>query len=89
MTSLPGGTNHASAAHAGTAHHGTDRDGTDRDGESAERPALVCARCGTSAEGRPPTWTCSVENGARRYFCDACSRENLRSIEGRLDSAWW
>ncbi|MGW4819702.1 hypothetical protein ACWEP4_12060 [Streptomyces sp. NPDC004227] len=84
MTSLPGGTNHASVAHAGTAHHGTDRDG-----ESPERPALVCARCGTSAEGQPPTWTCSVENGARRYFCDACSRENLRSIEGRLDSAWW
>ncbi|MFD4974552.1 hypothetical protein [Streptomyces sp. NPDC058424] len=84
MTVLPGGTNHASAAHAGTAHHGTDRDG-----ESAERPALVCARCGTPAEGQPPTWTCSVENGARRYFCDTCSRENLRSIEGRLDSAWW
>ncbi|MFE9307488.1 hypothetical protein ACIQCF_06940 [Streptomyces sp. NPDC088353] len=89
MTSLPGGTNHASAAHAGTARHGTDRDGTDHDGGSAQCPALVCARCGTPAEGLPPTWTCSVENGARRYFCDACSRENLRSIEGRLDSAWW
>ncbi|MFJ2720093.1 hypothetical protein [Streptomyces sp. NPDC087437] len=84
MTSLPGGTNHASAAPAGTAHHGTECDG-----ERVERPALVCARCGTPAEGLPPTWTCSVENGARRYFCDACSRENLRSIEGRLDSAWW
>ncbi|MFD4951517.1 hypothetical protein [Streptomyces sp. NPDC058451] len=84
MTSLPGGTNHARAGHAGTA-----RDGTDGGGASAKRPAPVCARCGTPAEGLPPTWTCSVENGTRRYFCDACSRENLRSIEGRLDSAWW
>ncbi len=50
----------------------------------------MCARCGTPADGPPPaTWTCSVENGVREYFCDACSRENLRAIEGRLDSAWW
>ncbi|MER6983521.1 hypothetical protein ABT317_42880, partial [Streptomyces carpinensis] len=47
------------------------------------------ASAGTPAEGPPPTWTCSVENGVRCYFCDACSRENLRSIESRLDSAWW
>jgi hypothetical protein len=49
----------------------------------------VCARCGTRSDGPQPTWTCSVENGNRHYFCDACSRENLRAIEGRLDSAWW
>ncbi|WP_159672852.1 hypothetical protein, partial [Streptomyces mexicanus] len=49
----------------------------------------ACARCGSRAAGPTPTWTCSVENGARRYFCDLCSRENLRAIEGRLDSAWW
>jgi hypothetical protein len=30
-----------------------------------------------------------MENGVRRFFCDACSRENLRAIEGRLDSSWW
>jgi hypothetical protein len=49
----------------------------------------VCARCGAIAEGTPPTWTCSVENGERRYFCDGCARENIRAIEGRLDSSWW
>ncbi len=49
----------------------------------------MCSRCGTAADGRPPTWTCSVENGTRHYFCDTCSRENLRAIEGRLDSTWW
>ncbi|RSS61516.1 hypothetical protein [Streptomyces sp. WAC06614] len=52
--------------------------------------AVVCARCGTPApEGPPPTWTCSVENGARQYFCVDCARANLRAIEGRLDSSWW
>ena len=30
----------------------------------------ACAGCGAVAEGSPPTWTCSVENGERRYFCD-------------------
>ncbi|MGW1377323.1 hypothetical protein ACWD6P_24070 [Streptomyces sp. NPDC002446] len=49
----------------------------------------VCAGCGAVAEGTPPTWTCSVENGERRYFCDNCARENIRAIEGRLDSSWW
>ncbi|MCD7439130.1 hypothetical protein K4B79_12930 [Streptomyces lincolnensis] len=60
------------------------------DADSAEAPAsLVCARCGTVAEEPQPIWTCSVENGVRQYLCDTCSRENLRAIEGRLDSAWW
>ncbi|MFF5576431.1 hypothetical protein ACFZDB_09040 [Streptomyces luteogriseus] len=63
------------------------------DGSAAQPRRFVCARCGTSAEaqaGAPPlTWTYSVEDGARRYFCETCSRDNLRSIEGRLDSDWW
>ncbi|MFJ8084055.1 hypothetical protein ACIQ6Y_26010 [Streptomyces sp. NPDC096205] len=64
--------------------------GSGDDGGSAAQPqTLVCARCGTTEQAPQPTWTCSVENGARRYFCDRCSRENLRAIEGRLDSAWW
>ncbi|WP_435808918.1 hypothetical protein [Streptomyces massasporeus] len=40
-------------------------------------------------DGPPLTWTFSVEDGARRHYCETCSRENLRSIEGRLDSDWW
>ncbi|WP_107400570.1 hypothetical protein [Streptomyces africanus] len=63
------------------------------DSSAAEPLPLVCDRCGTSAgtlaDGPPLTWTHSVENGVRRYFCETCSRENLRSIEGRLDSDWW
>ncbi|MEV1023972.1 hypothetical protein [Streptomyces sp. NPDC050264] len=51
--------------------------------------AVVCARCGATAPGTPLTWTCSVEGGVRRLFCDDCSRENIRAIEGRLDSDRW
>lgn len=51
---------------------------------------LDCARCGAPSGGTPPlTWTCSVEGGVRRYFCEPCARASLRAIEGRLDSAWW
>ncbi|MBP5937062.1 hypothetical protein F3K43_14550 [Streptomyces sp. LBUM 1476] len=51
---------------------------------------VACTRCGVPAGDPPPlTWTCSVESGERRYFCDSCGRENLWAIEGRLDSAWW
>ncbi|NGO77507.1 hypothetical protein G6045_17830 [Streptomyces sp. YC504] len=59
------------------------------DEQSRAVEQLVCARCGTTADAPRPTWTCSVENGSRRYFCDDCSREHLRAIEGRLDSSWW
>ncbi|MFF8866705.1 hypothetical protein ACF08B_32175 [Streptomyces sp. NPDC015139] len=64
--------------------------GTDQGSSTAGSGPVVCARCGTLADGpEPVTWTCSVENGVRQYFCDTCSRENLRAIEGRLDSSWW
>ncbi|MFD7693158.1 hypothetical protein [Streptomyces sp. NPDC059374] len=64
--------------------------GSDGDrGSDAEPRPMVCARCGARSEEPRPTWTCSVENGVRVHFCDTCSRENLRAIEGRLDSAWW
>ncbi|MER6390366.1 hypothetical protein ACFXEL_16525 [Streptomyces sp. NPDC059382] len=55
-----------------------------------EAQPAVCAGCGVDApNGAPPTWTCSVENGTRQYFCVECARANLRAIEGRLDSSWW
>ncbi|MBN0047924.1 hypothetical protein JS756_28190 [Streptomyces actuosus] len=62
---------------------------SDDGGDAESQQRLVCARCGTEARPPQPTWTCSVENGTRRYFCDTCSREHLRAIEGRLDSSWW
>ncbi|MEU7470345.1 hypothetical protein AB0A94_17740 [Streptomyces sp. NPDC044984] len=63
--------------------------GSDDGGSAAEPETPVCARCGTRAEGPQPTWTFSVEDGARRHYCEACSRDNLRAIEGRLDPQWW
>ncbi|MFG3504248.1 hypothetical protein ACGF5F_01930 [Streptomyces sp. NPDC047821] len=54
-----------------------------------DAPSVVCSRCGATAESLPVTWTCSVENGSRLYFCDDCARAHLRAIESRLDSAWW
>ena len=35
------------------------------------------------------TWARGVENGRDTWTCDTCSRTHLRSIEGKLDSAWW
>lgn len=64
-------------------------DAADADPDPGARESTTCARCGTAHEGRPVTWTCSVENGVREFFCVGCARANLRSIEGRIDSAWW
>ena len=53
---------------------------------------LVCATCGhsTAAEGAALlTWVRSVENGREVWTCETCSREHLRSIEGKLDTVWW
>ncbi len=56
--------------------------------------APTCDFCGRApADGEdgvlPLTWTTSVENGRSKTFCETCSREHLRAIESKLDSAWW
>ena len=57
--------------------------------EPAGAPTVACGRCGTVVDGPPVTW--SSETGARgtTWLCERCTRDNLRSIEGRLDEAWW
>ncbi|HZJ07567.1 MAG TPA: hypothetical protein VFD59_19200 [Nocardioidaceae bacterium] len=52
---------------------------------------VTCDFCGTTApsETTPLTWTTAVENGKTKAFCPTCSREHLRAMEGKLDSAWW
>ncbi len=52
---------------------------------------LSCALCGTQAptEDLPLTWVTSLENGRKLVYCDRCARENVRGIEGKLDSLWW
>lgn len=57
--------------------------------------SLVCAVCGAApADDRARalarlTWTRGAEDGRDVWTCEACSRRHLRSIEGKLDSAWW
>ncbi|MFI6285326.1 hypothetical protein ACIBCM_11300 [Streptomyces sp. NPDC051018] len=65
-----------------------DQQQTPRPGRPGDE-RIVCSLCQKVAEGPPPTWTCSMENGSRRYLCDDCARANIRAIESRLDSSWW
>jgi len=56
---------------------------------SEQDQPVSCAMCGVVADGQPLTWTMSLEGGQTRYYCDRCSRDNLRAMEGRLDADWF
>jgi hypothetical protein len=50
--------------------------------------------CGRTEDEPPVTWTSQRSNTPRSqdgvmWLCEACTRQNVRSIEGRLDEAWW
>lgn len=51
----------------------------------------TCDLCGRTAEegAATLTWSTAVERGRRYTSCEACSREHLRAIEGKLDRDWW
>src|SRR4051812_29473267 len=52
---------------------------------------VACTSCGTRAPDDGTwrlTWTSGIERGRTVWACDRCSRDNLRSIEAKLDSAW-
>ena len=63
--------------------------------ETDAGPPPVCATCGAVPAGPAAleearrTWTRGRENGREVWTCPTCSREHLRSIEGKLDSDWW
>jgi hypothetical protein len=61
------------------------------EGTGDRKQTVTCALCRAAAPVDPPpvSWTCSVENGERKYVCEDCARANIRAIEGRLDSSWW
>ena len=52
---------------------------------------LTCDFCGRQVEEGEETltWSFAVENGRSKSFCDRCSRDNLRAMEGKLDSEFW
>ena len=57
-----------------------------------ETVGMVCTTCGRIAADESVarlTWAFAVEEHRQVWTCDLCSREHLRSIEGKLDSAWW
>jgi hypothetical protein len=49
----------------------------------------TCGVCGTTVEERPATWSMQVGARGQQWICDGCTRENIRSIEGKLDEIWW
>lgn len=56
-----------------------------------ERP-LVCGTCGAipaSEEEARLSWSRGIDGGRAQWTCDRCSREHVRSIESKLDPAWW
>ena len=50
-----------------------------------------CDSCGTSVpDDTPPlTWSLSVEGGRVYRYCEPCTREHVRAIEGKLDPTRW
>jgi len=50
---------------------------------------VTCDFCGATADELPLTWSSAVENGRDKVYCDRCSREHLRAMEGKLDSEFW
>jgi hypothetical protein len=59
--------------------------------DGAGARSVTCARCGAvAADGAPLEWTMQISDRGRvEFLCSDCSRANLRSIEGRLDTDWW
>jgi DNA-directed RNA polymerase subunit RPC12/RpoP len=57
-----------------------------------EAVGMVCMTCGRIAEDESAArlaWVFAVEERRQVWTCDLCGREHLRSIEGKLNSAWW
>ncbi|HEX2807497.1 MAG TPA: hypothetical protein VHN80_15135 [Kineosporiaceae bacterium] len=50
-----------------------------------------CSTCLRPTPSVPPplSWSPAVENGRRVWTCPECARANIRSIESRLEPAWW
>jgi hypothetical protein len=60
-----------------------------RDARGDDGRMVTCSLCGRTEAEQPLTWTVSVERGVTQLYCETCSRENVRGIEGKLDSGWW
>lgn len=54
-----------------------------------EPQPATCSHCGTMVEDRPATWSLDIGARGAQWICESCTRQNIRSIEGKLDDAWW
>ncbi len=45
--------------------------------------------CGVTVDEKPLTWSMQVSARGTQWICESCTRDNVRSIEGKLDEAWW
>jgi len=59
----------------------------------ADDEVRSCTRCGlravTTTGGLPEGWSLATERRGVLFLCAACTRTNLRAIEGKLDEGWW
>lgn len=53
--------------------------------------SVTCDYCGTSAASEKPplTWSLTVERGQVRRYCEQCTRDHVRSMEGKLQPEHW
>jgi hypothetical protein len=53
----------------------------------------TCGRCGTTAaspeDGLPAGWSLETNERGITRLCLACTRDNIRAIEGKLPEEWW
>jgi hypothetical protein len=56
-----------------------------------EPVTTTCDHCGADAgaDNPPVTWSLAMERGQVKRYCDTCTRENLRGMEGKLDPEHW
>lgn len=54
---------------------------------------LVCRSCGASPDGHDVAatlgWTRTVAGEQVHLHCPRCSRDNVRSMEAKLDEQYW
>jgi hypothetical protein len=49
-----------------------------------------CDLCGVGAEDEPPlTWSLTMDRGRVMRYCEPCTRQNLRAMEGKLQPEHW
>ncbi|MDP9240822.1 MAG: hypothetical protein M3O55_09330 [Actinomycetota bacterium] len=54
-----------------------------------DEDSVSCRRCRRTAASPPPTWSLEAGDGQRSWLCETCTRDNLRSIECKLEDVWW